>query len=107
MILRAIVPVSKFDEVLKDLQHNELDRVTRFKLCNEDDGVINVVASGTLDRMLEIAQRVSATIEPGFTGEMQAPDHLVIENHTHMGEYLSETFNGQVSFWSNDFGENL
>jgi len=68
---------------------------------------MHVTASGTIERLLEIAKGVSATIERGFLGGMKSPDVLIIQSHTELGDDPFDSFDGQMAFWSNDFGESL
>ncbi len=107
MLLRAMVSNSTFDDVLATLTKEDLDRVWRTKFSCVDHKGISVLASGTVDRLLELAKMTGATIEKSYTSRLSGPDHLAIECYDSFEDYLFETFKGQVVFWSNDFNEGL
>ncbi len=107
MMLRAIVPNSTFDDVLADLESKELNRILRGVAEGGARGVDIFTASGSVDRLLELAKKTGATPDKDFLGNLDSSDQLTIDCLPTVQEYKYETQTAQLCFWSNDFNERL
>ncbi len=104
MKLVAFVPRSTFDQILSMLRPSELSSVSQGMTGEDGARKICVNADTSEDRMLEFASKTAASVAKPETDFLPMFDRLIIECHPELGEYLFETYDGQVCIWKQEEG---
>lgn len=105
MLLTAMVPDSKYRELIEKIPPSELKGITVLDGLWDNPPFPIVTADASLDKLLEIAADVQAT--PGQSQSLTRWDRLLVTGYDKVGEDTSDGVTGDVCFWSSELVEDL